>query len=185
MKKIKIQLIGTFIYYKEVKLDAIEHDYFLSIANRIDMDLHEALLDPYFYFKLKLDKHQTYEDLNGISYFGLDINQFHQLEIFIDGQKKQKFNYNDLNSESVLFPLYGIRKKYLNTSNKLINSYHLFAKEKGLTNYTFYDEEVDLENKLSFNVLSLNNDLLITSINFNNLALDYNKRDTIIIEKGR
>jgi len=184
MKKIKIQLIGTFIYYKEVKLDAIEHDYFLSIANRIGMDLNEALLDPYFYFKLKLDKYQTYEDLNGISYFGLDINQFHQLEIFIDGQKKQKFNYSDLNSESVLFPLYEIRKKYLNTSNKLINSYHLFAKEKGLTNYIFFDEEVDLENKLSFNVLSLNNDLLITSINFNNLAITYNKRDTIITEKG-
>ncbi len=55
----------TFIYYKEVKLDAIEHDYFLSIANRIGMDLNEALLDPYFYFKLKLDKYQTYEALNG------------------------------------------------------------------------------------------------------------------------
>ena len=67
------------------------------------MDLNEALLDPYFYFKLKLDKYQTYEDLNGVTYFELDINQFHQLEIFIDGQKKQKFYYNDLNSESVLF----------------------------------------------------------------------------------
>ena len=184
MKKIKIQLIGTFIYYKEVKLDAIEHDYFLSIANRIGMDLNEALLDPYFYFKLKLDKYQTYEDLNGVTYFGLDINQFHQLEIFIDGQKKQKFNYSDLNSERILFPLYDIRKKSLNTSNNLINGYHLFAKEKGLTNYIFFDEEVDLKNKLSFNVLSLNNVLLITNINFNNLALDYNKRDTIITEKG-
>ncbi len=184
MKKIKIQIIGTFIYYKEVKLDAIEHDYFLSIANRIGMNLNEALLDPYFYFKLKLDKYQSYEDLNGETYFGLDINQFHQLEIFINGQKNQKFNYSDLNSESVLFPLYEIRIKHLNTSNKLINSYHLFAKEKGLTNYIFFDEEVDLENKLSFNVLSLNNDLLITNINLNNIALAYKKKDTIITEKG-
>jgi hypothetical protein len=56
------------------------------------MDLNEALLDPYFYFKLKLDKYQTYEDLNGVTYFELDINPFHQLEIFIDGKKKHKFN---------------------------------------------------------------------------------------------
>ena len=116
------------------------------------MDLNEALLDPYFYFKLKLDKYQTYKDLNGITCFGLDINQFHQLEIFIDGQKKQKFNYNDLNSESVLFSLHEIRKKSINTSDNLINAYHLFAKEKGLTYYIFFDEELDfLPTKISNN----------------------------------
>ena len=67
-------------------------------------------------------------------------------------QKKQKFNYNDLNSESVLFSLHEIRKKSVNTSDNLINANHLFAKEKGLTNYIFFDEELDfLPTKISNN----------------------------------
>jgi hypothetical protein len=66
--------------------------------------------------------------LNGKTYFGLDLNSFHQIEIFIDGNKKQKFSYFDLNPEKILFPIYSTELFFEKTpQNKII----LKSKEKG------------------------------------------------------
>jgi hypothetical protein len=58
-KKIKIQLIGTFLLYKEVEIDPMEYDYFNSVAKRINLSFPTALLDSYFYLKLRLENTKT------------------------------------------------------------------------------------------------------------------------------
>lgn len=181
MKKIKIQLIGSFIYYKVVVLDAIELEYFSAIAKRMNYTLEMALIDPFFYYNLKLSKYQSYNDLNGNVFFGLDVNAFHQIEVFVDGHKKQKFSYFDLNPNNLLFPLYPSKLDFPMLS---INEIIIRSKEKGSVNYVFtITEEQLIEDLVLFGLIEINNELLISNIMTNNNPILINRNDTVIIEQ--
>lgn len=181
MKKVKIQLIGSFIYYKVVVLDAIELEYFSALAKRMNCTLEMALIDPFFYYNLKLSKYQSYNDLNGKVFFGLDVNAFHQIEVFVDGHKKQKFSYFDLNPNNLLFPLYPSKLDFpILSINKII----IRSKEKGSVNYVFtITEEQLLEDLVLFGLIELNNERLISKVMTNNNPVLINRNDTIIIEQ--
>ena len=181
MRKIKIQFIGTFTSYFEVALDAMEQEYFESIANRLKLSLIDALIDPYFYYVLRLDKYQSYQDLKGKCLFGLDVNSFHQIEIFVDGYKKQKFGYIDLNPQNVLFPLY---PSVTSNIDKPMNNLVIRTKEKGRVTYSFQDEfPIVLEELISFELIQLDNNLLITNVIAKQVPLCISKSDTVIIEQ--
>ncbi len=181
MKKIKIQLIGSFIYYKVVVLDAIELEYFSAIAKRMNYTLEMALIDPFFYYNLKLSKYQSYYDLNGKVFFGLDVNAFHQIEVFVDGHKKQKFSYFELNPNNLLFPLYPSKIDFpVLSKNEII----IRSKDKGSVNYVFpIAEEELLEEQVLFGLIELNNELLISKVVTNNNPVLINRSDTVIIEQ--
>ena len=181
MKKIKIQFIGTFIYYKLVNLDSIETDYFRSIAYRLGLTLEQAIIDPFFYHSLRLDKYQSYQDLNGVSYFGLDINSFHQIEVFVNGHKKQKFSYFDLNPENVLFPLYASSITFpIILNNQIV----IRTKEKGTVKYTFQNQlEKPLDEIISFNLSKLEIEFLLSGIQLQEKKLTINRTDTVVIEQ--
>lgn len=181
MNKIKIQFIGTFIKYKAIDLDAIELEYFRAVANRIGIKFKEALIDPFFYHKLKLDKYQSFEDLNGISYFGLDLNSFHQIEVFVDGYKKQKFSHFDLNPKNVLFPLYSSEISYPNIfQNQLL----IRTKEKGSINYTFQNNtEKPIDEIITFNLYRIENEFLLSGAHVEENKIAINRTDTVQVEQ--
>lgn len=182
MKNIKIQLIGTFNSCIAVELDAMEQTYFVTIAKRMGISLIDAIIDPYFYHLLRLEKYQSYLDLRGSRYFGLDIHSFHQIELFINGHKKQKFSYFDLNPENVLFPLYNtniISAQIFVESPLLIRT-----KEKGSVNFVLqYPTSLPIDEILSFTLLKTNNELLLSEVNFAKINLSIYKSDTVIIEQ--
>jgi hypothetical protein len=181
LRKIKIQFIGTFTSYFEVALDAMEQEYFESIANRLKLSLVDALIDPYFYYVLRLDKYQSYQNLKGKCLFGLDVNSFHQIEIFVDGYKKQKFTYFDLNPQNVLFPLYPSDKS---TVDKPLSNMVIRTKEKGRVTYSIQDEfPIVLEELISFKLIQLDNNLLINNVIAKQVPLSISKSDTLIIEQ--
>ena len=181
MKKIKIQLIGSFVYYKVVVLDTIEFEYFSAIAKRMNCTFEMALIDPFFYHNLKLSKYQSYNDLNGKVFFGLDVNAFHQIEVFVDGMKKQKFSYFELNPNNLLFPLYPSKIDFpVLSKNEII----IRSKEKGSVNYVFtISEEQLLEEQVLFGLIELNNEFLISKVVTNNNPVLINRSDTVIIEQ--
>ncbi len=181
MTKIKLQFVGTFIYYKEIELDSMEQNYFDSIAKGIGLSLNEALIDPFFYYKLRLNKYQSYQDLNGKSYFGLDVQSFHQIEVFVDGHKKQKFTYLDLNPENVLFPLYPVA---LSNNVKQLGKMVVRTKEKGSIAYSFQIEsKLPLDDIISFELMMLDENLLISSVNAYQKQLSLKRTDTVLIEQ--
>lgn len=181
MAKVKIQFVGTFVFFKEIELNGMEQNYFDSIAKGIGLSLNEALIDPFFYYKLRLNKYQSYQDLNGKSYFGLDVNTFHQIEVFVDGHKKQKFTYFDLNPENVLFPLYS---SVLLNKVKPLSNIVVRTKEKGRVSFSFQDDfPIVLEELMSFELIQLDNNLLINNVIAKNMPLSISKSDTVIIEQ--
>ncbi len=181
MTKIKLQFVGTFIYYKEIELNSVEQNYFDSIANGIRLTLDEALIDPFFYYKLRLNKYQSYQDLKGKSYFGLDVHSFHQIEVFVDGHKKQKFTYFDLNPENVLFPLY---PSALLNNVKPLSNIVVRTKEKGRVSYSFQIESKSpLDDIFSFELMMLDENLLISSVNAYQKQLSLKRTETVLIEQ--
>lgn len=182
MSKIKIQLIGTFTSYFEVVLDAMEQEYFETVANnKLGLSLENALIDPYFYYVLRLNKYQSFQDLKGKHYFGLDVNTFHQIEVFVDGHKKQKFTYFDFNPENVLFPLY---PSVLLNKVKPLSNIVVRTKEKGRVIYSFQDDfSIVLEELMSFELIQLDNNLLINNVIAKHMPLSISKSDTVIIEQ--
>jgi hypothetical protein len=164
-----------------VVLDAIELEYFSAIAKRMNYTLEMALIDPFFYYNLKLSKYQSYYDLNGKVFFGLDVNAFHQIEVFVDGHKKQKFSYFELNPNNLLFPLYPSKIDFpVLSKNEII----IRSKDKGSVNYVFpIAEEELLEEQVLFGLIELNNELLISKVVTNNNPVLINRSDTVIIEQ--
>jgi hypothetical protein len=183
LDSIKIQLIGTFHYYKTLDLTPIEFEYFTGIAKSIGLLLEEALIDPFFYHKLHLKKTQSYEDLEGITFFGLDTNEFHQIEVFINGIKKEKFKYSDFNIENVLFPLY---PSFYSTFTLAKNKYLIKTKEKGSVSYLFKLNQMEkiLFDSIKFEITNTNQETkLISNILFDNLQLSIKRKDTLVIEQ--
>lgn len=182
MNKIKIQLIGTFYSCIAVELDAMEQTYFETIAKRMGVSLLEAIIDPYFYYLLRLEKYQSFEDLNGENYFGLNTNEFHQIELFVNGHKKQKFSYFDLNPENVLFPLYNINSFETPIfKNQLV----IRTKEKGSINYTFQiQNSITIDEVITFNHLKIETYQLICGIQVEERKLAINRSDTVLIEQS-
>jgi hypothetical protein len=182
MNKIKIQLIGTFNSCIAVELDAMEQTYFDIIAKRMGVSLLDAIIDPYFYHLLRLEKYQSYLDLKGSRYFGLDIHSFHQIELFVNGHKKQKFSYFDLNPENVLFPLYNTN--IISAQIFLESPLLIRTKEKGSINFVMqYPLAVPMDEILSFTFFKTDNELLLSEVNFAKNNLPINKSDTIIVEQ--
>jgi hypothetical protein len=182
MNKIKIQLIGTFNSCIAVELDAMEQTYFETIAKRIGVSLSDALIDPYFYHILRLEKYQSYLDLKGSRYFGLDIHSFHQIELFVNGHKKQKFSYFDLNPENVLFPLYNTN--IISAQIFLESPLLIRTKEKGRVSYSFQIESKSpLDDIFSFELMMLDENLLISSVNAYQKQLSLKRTDTVLIEQ--
>lgn len=159
----------------------MELTYFESIAKRIGLPLNEALIDPLFYYKLRLEKYQSYRDLNGKCYFGLDVKSFYQIELFKVGLKKQKFSYFDLNPINVLFPLY---PSVIYKIDKPTNNLVIRTKEKGRVAYSFQNEfTIVLDELISFELTQLNINLIFTNVNANHFPLSISKSDTFIIEQ--
>lgn len=104
--KLKINLFGESQTFKRISFDPIQKMEYEKIAQRMKLPLNQALTDPYFYFLLKKDSIQSFEDFVGLSNKVLLNTPKNQLEIWYQNKKVQKLKINDLIQELLLFPLY-------------------------------------------------------------------------------
>ncbi|MDD2674211.1 MAG: hypothetical protein PHF81_04970 [Flavobacterium sp.] len=127
--KLKINLFGESQTLKRVVFNSIQKMEYAIIAQRMKQPLHQALIDPYFYFLLKNDNIQSFEDFGGFSNKVLLNTPKNQIEIWYQNKKIQKLKINDLLEELLLFPLYST--KVLEKSFNLENGIYIEQKEIG------------------------------------------------------
>ena len=82
-KKLKINVFGELWTLKKVALTPIEMEYYGSIAAGMNQPLYKALIDPFFYPKLKLENTQSCFDLNGEVISGATTKDANQVEIWL------------------------------------------------------------------------------------------------------
>jgi len=118
MQKLKINFFGELFSKKKVVLNAMEQEYYELIAARIKQPLHRALLDPFFYYYLRLNAVDSIEKLPSETVSGLLDTAKNQIEIWLDGRKIYKLKLAELNQDQYLIPLYNTKISILNNQKE-------------------------------------------------------------------
>ena len=178
MKKLRINVFGELFTLKRVVLNQMEQDYYELIANRINQPLHQAVLDPFFYYHLKLNSVDSLEKLPCEKVSGLMNTNKNQIEIWLDGKKTLKIKLDELNQDQYLIPLYNTKIAMVNSSNKQ----GIFIEQKAIGfigSYEFKTAKFDIAD-LQFNLLELNNQLLLQNVTYPNCNSVFRKKETLI-----
>jgi hypothetical protein len=178
MQKLKINLFGELFTLKKVVLNPMELDYYELIATRINQPLHRAVLDPFFYYHLKLNSVDSLEKLPCEKVSGLMNTNKNQIEIWLDGKKTLKIKLDELNQDQYLIPLYNTKIAMVNSSNKQ----GIFIEQKAIGfigSYEFKTAKFDIAD-LQFNLLELNNQLLLQNVTYPNCNSVFRKKETLI-----
>ncbi|WP_353083273.1 hypothetical protein [Flavobacterium sp.] len=156
-KKLKINVFGELWTLKKVALSPIELDYYGSIAAGMNLSLHNALIDPFFYPKLKLENTQSFFDLKGTIISGITNHSLNQIEIWHNGNKEKIWIANLKNTS--LFPTYKL--KFETIENTLSNGIYIETKEFGkIGSFETTIDNYEREN-LEFNFINYGTNLLL------------------------
>jgi hypothetical protein len=177
-QKLKINLFGELWTLKKVLLNPIEQEYFENIAARLKLTLHQALLDPFFYHQLRLNKISSIDKLPSKEVGGLMYNSSHQIEFWINGKKTEKIYLQDLEPSQYLFPLYQVKKAIIKDINA--PGIYIEQKEKGfIGSYETVVENFSMDD-FNFSLLEINNHLLLDNITHQHAKMVFKKKETLI-----
>lgn len=178
LQKLKVNLFGELFSLKRVNLNPIEQEYYELIATRIKQPLHQAVLDPFFYYHLKLNSVDSLEKLPCEMVSGLMNTPKNQIEIWLDGKKILKIKLDELNQDQYLIPLYNTTIAMVNNSK--IQGIFIEQKEIGfIGSYEFKTEKFDIAD-IQFEVIELNNQLLLQNVAYHNCDSIFRKKETLI-----
>lgn len=178
MQTLKLNLFGELFTLKRVVLNQMEQEYYELIAARMKQPLHRAVLDPFFYYHLKLNSVDSLEKLPCEKVSGLMNTNKNQIEIWLEGKKILKLKLDELNQDQYLFPLYNIKKSVYNNRNN--SGIYIEQKEIGfIGSYEFKIEKFEMAD-LQFDFLEINNQLLLKSVNYPNCNRVFRKKETLI-----
>ena len=176
-QNLSIKLLGEAFSIKKLRLNPMEQEYYELIAARMKQPLHEAVLDPFFYFYLKLNAVDCLDKLPCVKVSGLMNTNKNQIEIWLEGKKIHKLKLDELNQDQYLFPLYNTKTTFVTNDKEGI---YIEQKEIGfIGSYEFKIEDFKLEN-LQFGLLLLNDQLLLQSIDYHNSKAIFKKKETLI-----
>ena len=163
MEKLRINVFGQLLTIKKIALTDIEFEYYTNTASRINKPLHQALLDPFFYPKLRLEITTSFLDLKGETFSGITENTSNQIDLWYAGKKEKIWVANLKNSS--LFPTYNVQFSeqitalssgiYIETYEygkigsyeRMVNS---FAKENLDFHFFRYENALLLQNKFCY-----------------------------------
>ena len=180
MNKIKIIWQGSGVEIRRLLLpEAIRHDWEL-LSQKQNRTLIDALLDPFFYYKLKNNKYKSLEELPCEQFSGILNENKNQIEFWFNRKKVFKTNTVELLNEALLFPLFNvIPQQELFTTKQGI---YIVNKEMG--NLGVYELEVNTENLLlddfTFETQQYQNSNTISKITYKKQSFTFVKKDTLI-----
>jgi hypothetical protein len=179
MPILKINLHGESWTLK--KFECSEEDFreCLKVAAKMKVPLVKAVLDPFFYYYLKIPTIQSVEHLPGKKWAGLLNTPKNQIEILLDGKKISKLHIKDLNQEQLLFPLYNVHK----TEIKENYSPGIYVEQKAIGFIASYEIKLDsfTIDDLEFNLLQLNEKQLLQKPTYQNKKVLFRKKETLLI----
>ncbi len=110
MHLLKINLHGESWTLKKFECSKVDFNECLKVSTIMKVPLVKAVLDPFFYYYLKIPTIPSVEHLPDKKWTGLLNTPKNQIEIILDGKKINKLHIKDLNQEQLLFPLYNLQK---------------------------------------------------------------------------
>ncbi len=179
MHLLKINLHGESWTLKKIECSEVDFTECLKVAAKMKCPVAQALLDPFFYYYLKIPTIPSVEHLPGKKWSGLLDTPKNQIEIVLDGKKISKLHIKDLNQEQLLFPLYNIHKTEI-TENY---SPGIYVEQKAIGFIASYEMKVEdfTIDELQFHLLQFNDKQLLQKPSYQNKKALYRKKETLLI----
>ena len=175
--KLKINIFGESFKLKYILFSDEQNTDFKLIANHLKLPLCKALIDPYFYFLLKDKKFQSIDDLEGTTWEGLLNTSKNHIEIWFKNKKIQKLKFDDLIENQLLFPLY---RTFFQSNFQQKSGIYIEQKAIGLVNSLEIKSDDFNIDDLEFQLLEINESLILENLKYNNQLLISKKKDTLI-----
>lgn len=179
MNKLKINFLGTGIEIKRILLPTDVLKNWKGIINP-KKTFTEALLDPFFYYKLKNKKYSSLEDLPAEKCSGILNAPKSQIEFWFNRKKVYKLNTHELFNENVLFPLFNMEIM----QNPFINNKGIYIIQNEIGTIGTYELMVNSEtlniDDFIFEIDTYQDATFIKKIKYQNQNLGFIKKDTII-----
>lgn len=178
MPKLKINFHGESWTLKKFKCNDDELKECLKVAAKMKLPLAKALLDPFFFYYLKIPTIPSTEHLPGTKWSGLLDSPKNQIEIWYDGKKIKKLHIADINQDLLLFPLYNKNK------TKIKEEYNsgIYVEQQAIGFVGSYELNVEAFNleDLHFHLLQFNDKLLLKQPTYSNQKLRFRKKETLL-----
>lgn len=176
MQTLKINLHGESWTLKKFECSDADLKECMNEAAKMKLSLKEALLNPFFYYNLRLPKIPSLENLPGKKISGLLNSKKNQIEILVDGKKIRKHHFADL---LILFPMYGVDRILM------LDNYEpgIYVEQKAIgfiASYELKVAEVNLED-LQFIVLEFKDKLLLQKPTYQNKSMLFRRKETLLI----
>jgi hypothetical protein len=178
MHKLKINFHGESWTLKKFECNDDDLKECMKVAARMKLPLSKALLDPFFYYYLKLPVIASAEHLPGTKWSGLLNSPKNRIEIWYDAKKIKKLQITDIDQDLLLFALYNKNKIEIN--KEYSPGIYLEQKAIGFVgNYELNIESFNLED-LRFNLIQFNDKLLLQQPSYSSQNLRFRKKETLL-----
>jgi hypothetical protein len=178
LNKLKINFLGTGIEIKRILSPNDVLENWKGIINQ-KRTITEALLDPFFYYKLKDKKYTSLEDLPAEKCSGILKAPKSQIEFWLNRKKVYKLNTYELFNENVLFPLFNMERM----QNPFTHNNGIYILQNEIGTIGTYELMVNSKtlniDDFIFEIDSSNNKTFIKNIRYQNQNLEFIKKDTI------
>ncbi len=176
MQTLKINLHGESWTLKKFECSEEDLSECLKVAAKMKISLKEALLNPFFYYNLRLPKIPSLENLPGKKISGLLNSPKNQIEILLDGKKIRKHNFTDL---ILLFPMYEVDR--ITMSEDYSPGIYVEQKAIGfIASYELKVEDVNLDD-LQFKLLEFKDKILLQKPTYQNKNMLFRRKETLLI----
>jgi hypothetical protein len=179
MQTLKINLHGESWMLKKFECNDESLKECSKVEDKMKVPLFKALVDPFFYYNLKIPSIPSVEHLPGKMWTALLNTPRNQIEILLDGKKLKKLHFNDLNQEQLLFPLYSTHKTEI--TEQYIPGIYIEQKAiRFIASYEIKMEALTIE-KLKFKLLQFNDKQLLQNPSYQNRKVIFRKKETLLI----
>jgi len=183
LNKLKINFLGTGIEIKRILLPTDVLENWREIINT-KRTITEALIDPFFYYKLKDKKYTSLEDLPSEKCSGILNAPKSQIEFWFNRKKVYKLNTYELFNENVLFPLFNMERM----QNPFTHNNGIYILQNEIGTIGTYELMVNSEtlniDDFIFETDSFQNSVFIKTIKYQNQNLEFIKKDTMITHQS-
>ena len=176
MNTLKIKLYGEGYLHHLLE----DHDFYKKIADRMKMDLTEALLDIMFFFYLDDPLYQNLQDCYQTTLSGLLNSPKGQIEVWLNRKKIAKIKTHEICEVITLFPLFH-KKEILLEDIFEANQIYIEEKEIGMIGeFKLKIGEFSI-NKLIFHIAKTKEGLqVIYKLTYADEELIFNKKDSLL-----
>lgn len=181
-KRLKINFFGEGIRISKIEIPETFQDQWYAIVQSSKQSIETLLLDPFFYYNLKIPNINSYHDVTSKSWEGIRCNNESVFEIWSQRKKVYKDTLNHVTTSQTLFPLFNTVQNHWKIDEKGI---YVIEHEKGLIRSTIIEHQnarLDMDD-FRFHVAQWNKSLWLDKLYFLEQECYSSNTDTMITKQ--